>query len=61
MEKYNSLLAFSTSGQEGKLPLHIYKDKIVLFTLTPTVDIQSILFSMKVDTFILIVVERGAC
>lgn len=61
MEKYNSLLALNAAGQEGRLPLQAYKDEIVLLTLTPGVDMQGILFSMRVDTFILIVVERGTC
>lgn len=61
MEKYNSLLMFHAVGQEGKLPLQAYKDEIIVLTLTPTVDMQGILFSMRVDTFILIVVERGVC
>lgn len=61
MEKYNSLLTLNAVGQEGRLPLQAYKDEIVVLTLTPEVDMQGILFSMKVDTFILIVVERGTC
>lgn len=61
MEKYNSLLALNAAGQERRLPLQAYKDEIVLLTLTPGVDMQGILFSMRVDTFILIVVERGTC
>lgn len=61
MEKCNSLLAFNVAGQEGRLPLQAYKDEIAVLSLTPDVDMQDILFSMKVDTFILIVVERGVC
>ncbi|MEE0574421.1 MAG: helix-turn-helix domain-containing protein [Paraprevotella clara] len=61
MEKYSSLLIFNSIVQNEIPSLQAYKDELVLLTLTPIIDIQSILFSMKVDTFILIVVERGTC
>lgn len=61
MKTYNSSPILHHVYMEKNLQMQSYKDEVAVLTLTPKVNMQDILFSIRIETFILIVVEHGTC
>lgn len=61
MERYDSLSGLFSYSEDENLCLRSYEDEIFLLTLNHEINIQDALFSMRTDTFILLVIEKGVC